>query len=378
MSRVVHIVSHIGTYGGERFVAALVRAQRAAGTNAGILTIYDSPSLEGVDVYSAGRRRAYAPGGGFGFFFRLVKLLQRLEPDIAHTHLAHAKYWGRLAALAARIPHLVHTEHSNDFTASLPRRALTRLLHARTERVVAFTQAHAQRIVRYEGVSPERLTVIANGIESVPAGGDRQSARSALGIAPASHAIFFIGRLDPVKSPMRAIAALALFPLERNVHLYFAGNGPLREAMREYARRLDLVDRVHVLGYRSDVGTLLSAADAVINTSESEAMPLSLIEALCAGLPVICTPWPGARELLKDAGSVADSFEPAAIACRLEAVLRPTVRAAPEATQALRERFSITRAALQYSALYEELLQPDRVRHASPIPSRPELSGLPQ
>lgn len=378
MSRVVHIASHVGTYGGERFVGALVRAQCAKGANATVITLYDSPGIPGVATYSAGRRAAYAPGGGFSFFFRLVRMLRTLKPDIAHTHLAHAKYWGRLAALMAGVPRIVHTEHSSDFSASPLRRTLTRMLHARTDRVVALTHAQAERIVHCEGARPNRVAVIPNGIEFHLAPIDRLAARRALGVQSGSLAIVFVGRLDAVKVPLRAVDALALLPAELNAHLYFVGDGSLRSAVAERARLRGVAERTHLLGYRQDIAAVLAAADAALNTSDSESMPLSLIEAICAGVPVVATPWPGAQELVGEAGRVAGSFEGSAIAAELESVLHLETRAAPEAMQALRERFSITRAASEYLALYEGLLELDRAPNASAIPGIPELSGLPQ
>lgn len=378
MSRVVHVVSHLGSYGGERLVAALARAQCVAGMDVAVATIYDSPSIPGVAVHSAGRRAAYAPGGGFAFFFRLARTLRRLQPDIAHTHLAHAKYWGRLAAIAAGVPHIVHTEHANDFSASPIRRMLTALLHARTDRIIAFTAAHAQRIVQYDGAKPGQIAVIPNGIEAFAALGNQDRARAALELSPAASAILVIGRLDPVKAPLQAVEALALLPPDLNAHLYFIGDGGLRDALLEHARARGVASRTHLLGYRNDVNALLASADAVLNTSQSEAMPLSLIEALCAGLPVVSTPWPGVHELIGESGYIASTFDAAAIARELETVLRSAPRRTPEAIAALRERFFVTRAVSQHSALYEAVLEPDRAHYASPTPSTPKLSGLPQ
>jgi glycosyltransferase involved in cell wall biosynthesis len=374
--RVAHLVSHAGTYGGERFVAALARGQRAAGIDAAILTIYDSSGVPGVPIYSAGRREAYAPGGGFVFFFRLVRLLQQLRPDVAHTHLAHAKYWGRLAAVAAGVPHLVHTEHGNDFTASPVRRVLTRLLHAKTDRIVALTRAQERGIVRHEGAQAQRIAVIPNGIEPRSAF-DRSHVRRVLGISEGACAVFFIGRLDAVKAPLRAVDALALLPAESNAHVYFLGDGRLRTAILERARERGIVERTHLLGYRADAAALLPGADALVNVSESEAMPLSLIEALCTGVPVVSTPWPGVDELVGNAGCIANSFDAGAVARELEKALRRRP-IAPEAIAASRDRFSITRAVSDYSALYEALLERGPMQSASPIPNVPELSGLPQ
>ncbi|HUY41967.1 MAG TPA: glycosyltransferase [Candidatus Dormibacteraeota bacterium] len=355
--RVVHVVTQLGTYGGERLVAALAAAQRSAGIDASIVTIYDSPAAtppQGVTVYSAGRHGTGARGGGISFFFRLTSHIRRLRPDIVHTHLAHGKHWGRLAALAAGARCIVHTEHGNDFSTSLLRRALTRLLHRQTAGIVALTHAHAERISAFERVPAGRIAVVPNGIALEAIGTcSRERARRALGAPAGARVILFLGRLDSVKQPLRALAACGLLPAELNAHVYFAGEGPLRDEIAIAANAEGIATRVHLLGYRTDAGILLHAADAVLNTSQSEAMPLSLIEALCAGVPIVSTPWPGAREVLCDA-AVSDDFQPASIARSLETALRRAHQGSDDLSL-LRTRFSIERTAATYARLYEKL-----------------------
>ncbi len=344
--RVVHIVSEIGTYGGERFVEALVRAQRRIGIDAVIVTIYEPTRLpKDLPVLSAGRRRngARAQGGGVGFFFSLVRTLRALRPDVVHTHLAHAKHWGRLAAVIAGAPCIVHTEHGNAFDDVGVKRPLTRLLHSRTSRVVAFSPLHAQRIVRHEHVSPDRIAIIASGIdfERVPPLQTRGKRDGAT--------ILAIGRLEPVKGYDMAIEALALLPGEPR--LLIAGEGSMRESLAQQAERLGVRDRLRLLGYRSDIMALLADVDLVLNASRSEAMPLSLIEALCAGARVVTTPWPGAEELVPHGMRLSEDFSPAAIARAVEAALQAPAPSSAQ-TELVRNEFSIDRTALEYVNLY--------------------------
>jgi glycosyltransferase involved in cell wall biosynthesis len=362
MMRVVHVVSQTGTYGGERLVAALARAQRAMGIDARIVTIYDSVSVEGVSTISA-HRGLTARGGGMLFFFRLVSALRRLQPDVVHTHLAHAKYWGRLAAAFARAPHIIHTEHGNDFRASGMRRTLTSLLHRRTDSVVAFTREHAQRISALEGYPLERIAIIPNGIVI-----RNRHSRSSRG-----RTILFIGRLDPIKRPERAIEALALLP--RDTRLVIAGDGRLRQHILNRARELRVNGRVRLLGYRRGLNELLAYADAVVNTSDSEAMPLSLIEARCAGVPVVATPWPGAHELLGEAGAVSADFAAHSIAEALvHALAQPPI--SRPSLENVRAQFSIERCARSYADLYATVLAPAQGRLSSPSPDNAVLGGL--
>ncbi len=353
MIRVAHVISATGTYGGERFVPALAHAQRAAGIDALVVT-----GCSRHDVVSLARR------------------LRALRPEIVHTHLAHAKHWGRLAALLTGVPHIVHTEHANDFRSPLPLRLLSRFLHARTDRVVAFTQAQAQRIAKYERVPLDRIVIIPNGIDTDELESCRRdSARAALGIEPEICMILCVGRLDAVKRYDRALEALALLPQSANVHLFIAGDGRLREQIRRYASERGVADRLHLLGYRNDVPRLLSAADVVLNTSESEGMPLSLIEALCSGIPVVSTPWPGAGQFLAGSARVTADSRPESIAATLQAALSDARQSTP--LDDLRERFSIGRVAAKHASLYAEVLGREQAQHASPTPSSVAPDGLP-
>lgn len=359
--RIVHVVTRIGTYGGERFVPALVRAERATGLDASIVTLYDSAGNDAsLPVVSA--RRGEAPG----FFFRLVRALRELGPDIVHTHLAHAKHWGRLGALLAGVPCIIHTEHANEFNDPLVKRWLTRMLHRRTSFIGAFTQAQADRIVTYEGMPRSRVVVIPSGIETargdVAQPGSRNDLRSEIGLSPEDRMVLAIGRLEDVKGYDLAIAALALLPAR--YHLVIAGDGASRSALEAQADAEGVRDRLHLLGYRSDVPALLATADLVLNTSRSEASPLSIMEALHADVPIVATPWPGASELL-DASCIVREANAAAMAASVEAALqRP-----PDQRTNRKHHLSIGLTARRYARLYESAAMRNRPpKRPAPIP----------
>lgn len=373
--RVLHIVSHVGTYGGERFVPALAAAQRRAGLDAHVATLYDGPASRAtmeVPLHSAGRTYAgRAKGGGFLFFFRLLRLIRQLRPDVVHTHLAHAKHWGRLAAMIAKVPTIVHTEHANAFREPPLKKTLARILHRRTAAVVAFSHAHAQRVAAHDGVAPDRIAVIPNGIEVNARALDRNAARARLHVAAGQHVVLSAGRLDSVKRHDLAIDALALLSRGLDAQLFIAGDGPLRDALLARARERRVEARLHLLGYRADVGALMAAADVALNSSESEAMPLALLEAMCAGVPIACAPWPGAAELFAEVGQIASDASAAALAAAIVSALRPEALLRARAAMPLaRETFSIDATAARYAALYRSLT-PDGGR--SPSANRSEV-----
>jgi glycosyltransferase involved in cell wall biosynthesis len=361
--RVMHVVADLGTYGAERLVATLLERLRDPELELSVLTIAprragDAPAH--VERFSANRRGRY----DLTFLGRMAGTMRGWRPEIVHTHTHAGKYWGRLAAVLAGVPAIVHTEHNSEFGAPAPFRPLNRLLLARTDAVVTFSGAQRDRVIAEEGVAPGRVSIIPNGIAiAAPAPDARAAAGAALGASPGTRLIVHVGRLSAVKNQALAIEALALLPV--GVRLVLIGDGRDRAALEALARGRGVADRTSFLGYRSDAGALLAGADAAIVTSRNEAMPLAIIEALIAGIPVVSTPWRGAAEMLGGGayGVVAPDFTPTGFAAALGAVLDDPAGAARRAASAAvfaRAEYDIDTAARRHLALYREVIAGSR------------------
>src|SRR5579885_1025719 len=141
--RVVHVCGDLGLYGAENVVALLMQHTREPDVELYAMTVYKSRHPEarervGVPVIAIDRedRRDW------GFILRMVRALRKLRPDVVHTHGHHGRYWGRLAAVLAGVPLIVHTEHNPDLTPPAPQwvfATLNRLLNPRTAAFVDFT-----------------------------------------------------------------------------------------------------------------------------------------------------------------------------------------------------------------------------------------------
>lgn len=374
--RVVHVCGELGFYGAENVVTQLVRHTREPDVETAVLTInrWEHPEARAtiefplVTIDRGGRR-------DLGFLFRTVRALRRMRPDVVHTHAHHGRYWGRLAAVLAGVPLIVHTEHNPDLTPPRPRFAfagLNRLLAPRTAAFVDFTPARRAQLAAFEGVPAERVAVIPNGIpaRATPPGA-REAARRELGVGDGELAVLIVARLFPQKRQDLAIDALALLPdrLRARTRLLVAGDGPLREALAARAAERGVADRVTFLGFRLDARTLLPGADVALLTSAREAMPLAIIEAMLEGAPIVSTPWEGAHAMLGDGryGLVATGFSPEAIAAALRDALEHRDAARARAAAALahaRVEFDAATQARRYAALYRELIAGTRA--ASP------------
>jgi glycosyltransferase involved in cell wall biosynthesis len=370
--RVVHVCGDLGLYGAENVVALLMQHTREPDIELAAMTVNRSEHPEaaarvGVPVIAIGRR------GRRDVFFivRMVAALRRRKTDVVHTHGHHGRYWGRLAAVLAGVPLIVHTEHNPDLTPPAPRwifAALNRLLNPRTAAFIDFTPRRREELAAAERIPLERIVVIPNGVPPVePDPRARDKARAELGVGPDELAVVVVARLFPQKRQDLAIDALAGLPpaLRERVRLILIGDGPLRDTLRLQAMGHGVDDRVRFLGFRTDARALLAGADVALLTSAREAMPLAIIEAMLERAPIVSTPWAGAEAMLGEGryGLIAESFAPAAVAAALRAALEDRTAARARADAALAHagaEFDVATQARRYAALYRELSAPTR------------------
>ncbi|MBV9439754.1 MAG: glycosyltransferase, partial [Candidatus Eremiobacteraeota bacterium] len=322
--RVIHLVQTLVAGGAETMVRNLCPGLAAAGIDVRVVSVYDSAldpaqrAALGAPVVEIGRRGRR----DLGYFPRLVRTLKELRPDVVHGHVHTGQYAGRAAAVLAGVPAILMTAHGAEPGGPV-RWAADRVLHARTDRFIVFTESQRRAFAAAQRVPLERVVVIPNGVPVPSAPRGRAELRAELGIPPDAFAVYSAARLAAVKNQRAAVDAIGLvrdagFP---QVRLLFAGTGPLEAELRAHAREAGLADRVTFLGYRADAPELLPAMDAFLYSSLSERMPMALGEAMLAGLAPIVTPWEGHADVVRDGETafVAAGFDAPSIA---EAILR--------------------------------------------------------
>jgi glycosyltransferase involved in cell wall biosynthesis len=355
---VLQIVGSIREYGAENFVPLLSRELDRLGVSVAILTVRGpvAESAGVVRVLTAGRRSRW----DLGFFFRMIKIIRQHQPTVVHTHGYHGKLWGRLAARMAGIRTIVHTEHNSDFRSHVIQRIVNCALNRSTDAVVTFSDVLAARLVNEDCVPLDRIVVIPNGVAPPERKPGKFALRAQPPIEKGTKVILHVGRLMKVKNQQLAIRVCReLRDLHPNQHfcVLFAGSGEDEHALKELAATLGVSDRVRFLGYRNDVDDIMRRCNVVLLTSLNEAMPLTVLEAMYAGTPIVTTPWHGASELLEGGklGCVTASYDPKVVATALSLWLGDrdgTMRAADAAYFAVRSRFDIRITARQHAALY--------------------------
>jgi glycosyltransferase involved in cell wall biosynthesis len=365
--RVLHVISSLKGYGAERQVLDLLPHLKNEQVTVAALAVYSSKlsaderaslNCPAIDVGRRSRK-------DYTFILRLIQEIKRYKPDIVHTHTHVGKYWGGLAAKAAGVPKVVHTEHNPcDPRRNLLERAADRVLHPLTDRVITFLYEQRPALARIDGIDVDKIRIIPNGLATQEKADSpsRATGRLLLGVADDELAVITVGRLEFQKNQRLALLAVKEVEpsLRRRIRLFFAGGGSQEAVLRSLARTLELDDNVTFLGHRKDVDALLAGSDLLFMTSLFEGMPLVLIEAMLAGTPILSTPWTGARGMLGEGrfGFLSSGFEPREIANALGRALSSKdyrESMALRAREHARSELDIRRMADAYRNLYLEL-----------------------
>lgn len=301
----------------------------------------------------------------------LAAIVRRWRPDVVHSHMVHANLLSRTARPLGWAPVQVSTAHG------LSEGGRWRYLAYRaTDPLCTLTTHVCNACVDHYvelGVAPRgKMAVVPNGIDidafRAPKGA-REALRQELGL-DSRFAWLAVGRLDVEKDHETMFRAAATLRDEATPFtVLVVGDGPERDRLLAERERLGLSDvEVRFLGARSDVPELLAAADGYLMTSSSEALPLVLLEASAAGLPIVSTDVGGTSEIVLNGRSgllaPVGSDDELAIAMRRLMDATPDERRAMggEGRRIVRERFDIEHVADVWVDLYRDLASRGRAR----------------
>lgn len=285
--------------------------------------------------------RAIRPSRDLVVLYKLVRLFRRLRPDIVHTHTAKAGALGRLAARMAGVPVTVHTFHGHVlegyFSPAVTRGflAIERWLARGTDRLVTVSPRLRAQLLAMGIGRPDQVEVVPLGLDlgrfARAHPGTTSGLRAALGLAPGTPLLGSVGRLVPIKDhPMLFRAVAQLGEDGEAAHLVVVGDGEDRPALARLVQALGVSARVHFLGWRADLETILHELDVVICSSRNEGTPVALIEAMAAGVAVLSTEVGGVADLVThgETGWLVPPGDPTAMAGAIRHLLaEPNLRA---------------------------------------------------
>lgn len=245
--------------------------------------------------------------------------------------------------------------------------AVRRLILSRVDRVVAAAEGHGRHVARIEGVPPERITVIRNGVDPARSASTLlpDEARERLGLAPGVPVVVQVAALRPDKAHEVMLEAFATVRRQLpDAVLLIAGDGPRRGELTALAERLGLGEGCRFLGVRRDIGDVLAAADvfALSSAPLQETLSVAAIEALFAGLPVVSTAVGSMDEIVLEGqtGFLVPPGRPERLAERLLGLLTDSearARLGAKGRQVVGERCHIRIMVSAFEALLAELAQ---------------------
>ncbi len=250
---------------------------------------------------------------------RLWRLMSSRQIDAVVTVGAGDKmFWGRLVAKLAGVPVIMSALHSTGWPDSVGR--LNRLLTPLTDAFIGVADAHAEHLATHEKFPRDKVHTIYNGIDTevfVPR--DGRVVRQELGIPTDAPVVGILAALRPEKNHELFLAGAQEIKQKLSTadpgapgptpHFVLIGDGDRRPALEALATELGIADTTHFLGSRSDVAEILPAIDVVALTSHNEASPVSILEALSCGVPVVSTRVGSVPETVIP-GQTGELFEP--------------------------------------------------------------------
>lgn len=292
-------------------------------------------------------------------WFRWRRFITQLKPDLVHTWLSAANTFGRAAALAAGVKHVIASERGVDASKRSHQRLIDRYLARRTERITTNSAGIVEFCVR-QGLPKEKFAVIPNGV--APFDPQRQVDRMELlrELDLPEHAVLVgtVGRLWPHKRHKDLIWAADLVQcVHAEVYLLVIGEGPQRWRLERYASQVTAGRPIRFLGERDDVSRLLPHLVCFWQGSAFEGQSNAVLEAMTVGLPVVASDIPGHRDLVVDGetGYLVRLGDRAGFASRTSQLLKhPELRQqlGAAAKQRAAERFSIAEMVDGYEQLY--------------------------
>lgn len=314
-------------------------------------------NASGIDVIAIRRRQGFRP-----WLARTIAELTRTHGiDVLHCQQYSPYVYGSLARLLRPSLRVIYTEHGRlgDGPPSLKRRAINPLIAPLPHGIYAVSH-DLRRHMLTEGFPPSRVGVITNGIDVGDRPGEMERRRARAELRIPSDALVFgtAARLDPVKDLSTLIDAFAKVRWELNgARLLILGDGPERDELVRRARTQRVSESVLFAGYRADVRALLPGCDVYVNSSVSEGISLTILEAMAAELPVIATNVGGTPEVVSDGenGVLVPARDSDALARAMVALARDDSRRrrlAANGRTIVESRFTLDRMIDDYARTY--------------------------
>lgn len=324
--RILYVITDLEVGGVPLHLLRLASEMKRRGRDVSVASLGDvGPVGErlpavGIDVHACGG----CCGVDVRVLGRLKRIIRVAKPDVVHSMLFHANVATRWAGKRAGVP---GSRILCEIQTVEVERKWHLLVDRFTHRGCRFTIGNSPSVVEHlhskAGIPRERLRLVRGGIDAGRFDGAAAADRKKLGLPVDARMILWVGRLDPVKGLDVLIRALAKHVADPAAHLVLVGDGPIRGELERLAAEVGVGDRVHFVGRRDDVASLLAAADVFAFPSRTEGLPNALLEAMASRRAIVTTDVPGCRDLVEDGrtGLIVPYGDAAALGGALSRVL---------------------------------------------------------
>ena len=307
--------------------------------------------------------------------WRLIKLIRHFRPHIVHTHTAKAGAIGRIAAFLCRVPVRIHTFHGHVFHGYFNRLKTSmflwfeRFLAMISHGIVAISPCQKQDLTeKYKVVSTNKCSVVRLGFELTKLiNGQRGRFRQRLGCGEQTRLIAILARLVPIKNHQLLLRAIGHWHRQHpqaspeSVQFLIIGDGELKPELQELGKSLGIDAYLQFTGWLKDVSEIYADIDLNVLVSKNEGTPVSLIEGLACGVPILTTDVGGIRDFADEAmgAIVPPDIEPEDLAVHLgQAIerLEQQGRLSEPDRQRILKTYDVSRLVGDMDQLYQRFL----------------------
>ena len=363
--RILHLLRAFEVGGAESLALDVCRGLARRGHVVGLWALSNGPFQTVVDEAGLSHLSLNPEGQEFPWHLtltRLVPALRKWKPDVVHAHNFQPL---TRAVLARPLSHfaLVQTKHGNVMPKLAGSSALSRCFYKRADAMVLVSEDHRGGFAEWSGMALEALYTVPNGVNTdiwvVPPRRKSQDAantRDPVRLCIVARVVELKG-IDTLLEAMR-LTHTAGTPCELDI----VGDGPARPELEAQARQLDIAQHVHFLGMRRDVQDILHRCDLFVLPSRTEAMPITILEAMATGLPVVATRVGGIPELVTDGvtGLLVPTDEPEALSQTMTKLIQNPdlrLRMGTAGRKRVEEELSLDTCVRRYEDLYREILR---------------------
>jgi len=358
--KIIYIIPTLDIGGAERLVIDVIKNLDQEKFTVKIICMKKSGAWDvelkdhGIPLILLGQKR----GISFISLIKLIKILKQEHPDIVHTHLFGADFYGSVAARLIGIKYLVSTEHNLNYSENAVKKIIKIFISKLFNNIITVSEAVKKYMIKSYYVKEKKILVIYNGVDINKF---FQPLNKKDGVRENKNIIIgSIGRLTKQKGFEYLIEAINKLSVSQDIECLIVGEGELKTLFQEKVKKIGLENKIKFLGLQKDIKFFLNKIDIFILPSLWEGFGIVLLEAGLAGVPVIASKIDGITEIIEDNkdGLLVKPADSNELAQKIEYLIKQKElknKLAINLQTKIKNNFSIQKTVVQYEQYYINL-----------------------